>query len=105
MADIDVWFPRKLAFLRDPRRYNILYGGRASIKSWTIAQFLLKTGSERPSLSGLSSASLTSFRGYSRAFSITYASFSPAAMFTALTAYPGTVVRRLYRQGGAFATS
>jgi hypothetical protein len=31
--------------------------------------------------------------------------FSPAPMFTALTAYPGTVVRRLYRRGGVFATS
>jgi len=56
------------------------------------------------SLSGLSSASLTSFRGHSRAYSITYASFSPAPTFTALTVYPGTVVRRLYRPGGAFAT-
>ena len=36
---------------------------------------------------------------------ITYASFSPSPMFTALTAYPGTVVRRLYRQGAVFAIS
>jgi hypothetical protein len=34
-----------------------------------------------------------------------HASFSPAPTFTALTAFPGTVVRRLYRQAGAFATS
>jgi phage terminase large subunit len=33
---MDVWFPRKLAFLREPHRYKILYGGRAGIKSWSI---------------------------------------------------------------------
>ena len=40
----------------------------------------------------------------SQASSITYASYSPAPTFTALTPFPGTVVRRLYRQAGAFAT-
>ena len=48
MPDIDVWFPRKLAVLREPHRYKILYGGRAGIKSWSIAQFLLQAGFERP---------------------------------------------------------
>ena len=48
MPDIDVWFPRKLAFLREPHRYKILYGGRAGIKSWSVAQFLLRAGCERP---------------------------------------------------------
>jgi hypothetical protein len=43
-------------------------------------------------------------QGHSRACSITYASFSPAPMFAALTGFPGTVVRRLYRPGGQFAT-
>ena len=32
----------------EPHRYKILYGGRAGIKSWSIAQFLLRAGCERP---------------------------------------------------------
>jgi phage terminase large subunit len=48
VPDIDVWFPRKLAFLREPHRYKVLYGGRAGIKSWSIAQFLLHAGFKRP---------------------------------------------------------
>ena len=47
MADIDVWLPRKLAFLREPHRYRVLYGGRGGIKSWSIAQSLLVQGAER----------------------------------------------------------
>ena len=47
MPDIDVWFPRKLAFLREPHRYKVLYGGRGGIKSWSVAQFLLYMGTER----------------------------------------------------------
>jgi phage terminase large subunit len=42
-----VEFPEKLAFLFEPHRYKILYGGRGGIKSWSIAQALLITGSER----------------------------------------------------------
>ena len=56
------------------------------------------------SLSALSFGSSTLFRGSNKAFSITYASFNPAPMFTALIAYPGTAVRPLYRRGGVFAT-
>ena len=33
VPDLDVWFPRKLAFLREPHRYKVLYGGRGGIKS------------------------------------------------------------------------
>jgi ATP-dependent Clp protease ATP-binding subunit ClpC len=35
---------------------------------------------------------------------LNHVEYIPAPTFTALTVYPGTVVRRLYRQGGAFAT-
>jgi hypothetical protein len=69
-----------------------------------IAQ-TLNTGNYTPgwlSLSALSFGSSTSFRGANRAFSITFASFSPAPTFTALTAYPGMAVRPLYRRGGVF---
>jgi phage terminase large subunit len=48
VADIDIWFPRKLTFLHEPHRYKMLYGGRAGIKSGSIAQFLLQAGHERP---------------------------------------------------------
>ena len=47
MAEIDVWLPRKLAFLYEPHRYKVLYGGRGGIKSWTIAQLLLYMGTQR----------------------------------------------------------
>jgi phage terminase large subunit len=47
VADIDVWLPRKLHFLREPHRYKVLYGGRGGIKSWSIAQSLLVQGTER----------------------------------------------------------
>jgi hypothetical protein len=43
-------------------------------------------------------------QGSQQAFSITYGSFSPAPTLTALTVYPGTVVRRLNRQAAASAT-
>ena len=56
------------------------------------------------SLSGLSSASSTTFRGHSWHFSITYGSFNPSPTLTVLTTFPGMVVRRLYRQAGAFVT-
>ena len=47
MADIDVWLPSKLRFLREPHHYKVLYGGRGGINSWTIAQSLLAQGTER----------------------------------------------------------
>jgi len=46
VADIDVWLPRKLAVLREPHRYKVLYGGRGGIKSWTVAQLLLYAGTQ-----------------------------------------------------------
>jgi phage terminase large subunit len=43
-----VKFPEKVAFLSEPHRYKILYGGRGGIKSWTIAQHLPIAGAKRP---------------------------------------------------------
>jgi phage terminase large subunit len=34
-------FPEKLAFLFQPKRYKVLWGGRGSAKSWSIARALL----------------------------------------------------------------
>lgn len=39
--------PRKLAPLFDPYRYKILYGGRGSAKSWTVARTLLLMAGRR----------------------------------------------------------
>jgi len=47
VAEIDVWLPRKLRFLREPHRYKVLYGGRGGIKSWSIAQSLLIAGGKQ----------------------------------------------------------
>jgi phage terminase large subunit len=47
VADIDVWLPTKLRFLREPHRYKVLYGGRGGIKSWSIAQSLLIAGGKQ----------------------------------------------------------
>lgn len=41
-------FPKKLAFLFDPMRYKILYGGRGGAKSWGVARALLTQGASRP---------------------------------------------------------
>ena len=42
MADVD--FPVKLQCLFQPKRYKILYGGRAGTKSWGVARALLIRG-------------------------------------------------------------
>ena len=42
-----VKFPEKVAFLCEPHRYKVLYGGRGGIKSWSIAKHLLIAGAER----------------------------------------------------------
>jgi phage terminase large subunit len=41
-------FPEKLAFLFEPARYKVLYGGRGGAKSWGIARALLIKGAQRP---------------------------------------------------------
>jgi phage terminase large subunit len=46
MSDIE--FPEGLAFLFDPARYKVLYGGRGGAKSWSVARALLIQGAERP---------------------------------------------------------
>lgn len=43
-----VELPRGTEFLWRPSRYKVLYGGRGSGKSWTIAQVLLLMGMQRP---------------------------------------------------------
>ena len=49
VVETRVEFHRKVLFLRDgQQRYKVLYGGRAGIKSWSIARALLLNGSERP---------------------------------------------------------
>ncbi|MBY0308966.1 MAG: PBSX family phage terminase large subunit, partial [Phycisphaerales bacterium] len=41
-------FPQKLAFLFQPHRYKVLYGGRGGAKSWGIARALLILGAKKP---------------------------------------------------------
>ena len=41
-------FPRKLEFLFKASRYKVLYGGRGSSKSWSVARALLIEGMKRP---------------------------------------------------------
>jgi phage terminase large subunit len=43
-----VQFPEKLAFLFDPQRYKVCYGGRGGAKSWGIARALLILGAKSP---------------------------------------------------------
>jgi phage terminase large subunit len=45
-------FPDKLAFLFEPHRYKIAYGGRDGAKSWSYARALLLQGAEQPLPSG-----------------------------------------------------
>lgn len=40
-------FPKKLQFLFKPSRYKVLYGGRGSSKSWSIARALLLQGADK----------------------------------------------------------
>ena len=44
----EIRFPRKLKPLSQPARYKVLYGGRGSAKSWSIARHLLLEGVKRP---------------------------------------------------------
>lgn len=41
-------FPEKLAFLFQPARYKVLYGGRGGAKSWGIARALLIMAAQKP---------------------------------------------------------
>ncbi|OOG11291.1 PBSX family phage terminase large subunit [Pseudomonas sp. C9] len=41
-------FPYKLAFLFEPHRYKVAYGGRGSGKSWSFARALLLHGAQKP---------------------------------------------------------
>lgn len=45
---IEAEFPEALAFLFEPARYKVLYGGRGGAKSWSVARALLIQASERP---------------------------------------------------------
>jgi len=45
---IKVELPDKLAFLFEPCRYKVAYGGRGSAKSWSFARALLVKGAEKP---------------------------------------------------------
>ncbi len=47
-TEIAADFPAKLAYLFDPHRYKVAYGGRGGAKSWGIARALLLIGRERP---------------------------------------------------------
>lgn len=39
--NLELDFPEKLGFLFEPHRYKILYGGRGSAKSWSVARALI----------------------------------------------------------------
>lgn len=41
-------FPDRLAFLFEPKRYKVLYGGRGGAKSWGIARALLIMAAQKP---------------------------------------------------------
>jgi phage terminase large subunit len=41
-------FPKKLAFLFQPHRYKVAYGGRGGAKSWGFARALLIQGASKP---------------------------------------------------------
>ena len=45
---INAEFPEKLGCLFEPKRYKVLYGGRGSAKSWSVARALLILGLQRP---------------------------------------------------------
>lgn len=46
--DLNCELPEKFAFLFEPKRYKILYGGRGGAKSWGIARALLVMGVSKP---------------------------------------------------------
>jgi predicted phage terminase large subunit-like protein len=45
---VEIRFPEKTRFLFSPARYKVLYGGRGSAKSWSVARALLLLGGMRP---------------------------------------------------------
>ena len=47
-AQVKWQFPEKAGILFKPARFKILYGGRDSAKSWSIARALLLEGAEKP---------------------------------------------------------
>jgi len=48
LSDLVKWqFPEKAGFLFRPARFKVLYGGRDSAKSWSIARALLLDGAEQ----------------------------------------------------------
>lgn len=49
MSDLVKWeFPEKAGILFKPARFKVLYGGRDSAKSWSIARALILDGAEQP---------------------------------------------------------
>jgi phage terminase large subunit len=46
--EIELDFPEKLGFLFEPKRYKILYGGRGSAKSWSVARALIAMSIQNP---------------------------------------------------------
>ncbi len=46
MAEIE--FPEKFAFLFEPHRFKVAYGGRDGVKSWSIAAALIIMAAQRP---------------------------------------------------------
>jgi phage terminase large subunit len=45
---VDAEFPKKLAFVFEPQRYKVAYGGRGSGKSWGFARALLILAAQKP---------------------------------------------------------
>ncbi len=48
MTDITVRFPKAFKPLDDPYRYKVMWGGRGSAKSWSVARKLLLRGMVKP---------------------------------------------------------
>ena len=48
LMEINLDFPEKLGFLFEPKRYKILYGGRGSAKSWSVAKALIALSMRSP---------------------------------------------------------
>jgi phage terminase large subunit len=46
--ELELDFPEKLGFLFEPHRYKILYGGRGSAKSWSVARALIAIAVQKP---------------------------------------------------------
>ena len=46
--EVEAAFPEKLAFLFEPYRYKVAFGGRAGMKSWGFSRALLILGAQEP---------------------------------------------------------